>query len=92
MGESTSITSSQPPIMAMQGVLSVVGETRQVIVQGVYELFEKERSTEWLDQTRLNRMVFIGTYIQIHTLILTFTAGYNLDRDILLQSFKKFCL
>ncbi|CAI8023895.1 COBW domain-containing protein 3, partial [Geodia barretti] len=64
-------------IMRMKGVLSVVGESRRVIVQGVYELFEKERSTEWHDQPRLNRLVFIG---------------YNLDREILLQSFKKFCL
>ena len=37
-----------------------MSETRRVIVQGVYELFEKERSTEWQQQTRLNRMVFIG--------------------------------
>jgi G3E family GTPase len=64
-------------IMRMKGVLSVVGETRQVIVQGVYELFEKERSTEWQQGAKLTRMVFIG---------------YHLDRDILLQSFKKVCL
>ena len=81
----------------MQGVLSVVGESRRVIVQGVYELFEKERSTEWHDQPRLNRLVFIGTIYTavIHRLcnsLLICDAGYNLDRDILLQSFKKFCL
>lgn len=29
-------------------------------MQGVYELFEKERSTEWGDDKRLNRLVFIG--------------------------------
>lgn len=40
-----------------------MGETRRVIVQGVYELFERERSTEWEDQIRLNRLVFIGIYI-----------------------------
>ena len=43
-----------------QGLVSLVDETRRVIVQGVYELFEKERSTEWGDSTRLNRLVFIG--------------------------------
>jgi G3E family GTPase len=64
-------------IMRMKGVLSVVDESRRVIVQGVYELFEKERSTEWHDRPRINRLVFIG---------------YNLDGEILLQSFKKFCL
>ena len=31
-----------------------------MIVQGVYELFEKECSTEWEDERRLNRLVFIG--------------------------------
>jgi hypothetical protein len=76
----------------------VVGENRRVVVQGVYELFEKERSTEWQDQPRLNRMVFIGIYF-IHTvnaisisIVMCFFAGYNLDRDILLQSFMRFCI
>lgn len=31
-----------------------------MIVQGVYELFEKERSTKWEAEERLNRLVFIG--------------------------------
>ena len=34
--------------------------SRRVIVQGVYELYEKMTSTEWGDDTRLNRLVFIG--------------------------------
>ena len=49
----------------MKGVLSLVSETRRVIVQGVYELFEKERSTEWGEEPRINRLVFIGTNIII---------------------------
>ena len=49
----------------MKGVLSLVSETRRVIVQGVYELFEKERSTEWGEEARINRLVFIGTNIII---------------------------
>ena len=49
----------------MKGVLSLVSETRRVIVQGVYELFEKERSTEWGEEARINRLVFIGTSIII---------------------------
>ncbi|XP_064386775.1 zinc-regulated GTPase metalloprotein activator 1-like [Halichondria panicea] len=64
-------------IMRMKGVLSVVGETRRVIVQGVYELFEKEPSTEWGSERRINRLVFIG---------------YNLDKDILMDSFRTACL
>ena len=77
----------------------MVGETRQVIVQGVYELFEKERSTEWQQGAKLTRMVFIGTYTScVHHLMAVqiggafLLAGYHLDRDILLQSFKKVCL
>ena len=31
-----------------------------MIVQGVYELFEKECSTKWEDKERLSRLVFIG--------------------------------
>lgn len=64
-------------VMRMKGVLSLLGETRRVIIQGVYELFEKERSTEWDDTPRLNRLIFIG---------------YNLDKDLLLDSFKTYCV
>ena len=75
----------------------MVDESRRVIVQGVYELFEKERSTEWHDHPRINRLVFIGIIplFFLHRLCNSLSicdAGYNLDREILLQSFKKFCL
>ena len=43
-----------------QGVVSLTNESRRVIVQGVYELFEKEPTTEWRDEERINRFVFIG--------------------------------
>ena len=34
-------------------------------MQGVYELYEKERSTEWEGEQRLSRLVFIGKpYVQ----------------------------
>ena len=45
-------------------MISLVGETKRVIVQGVYELFEKEPSTEWGDEQRINRLVFIGEVFQ----------------------------
>ncbi len=35
-----------------------------MIVQGVYELYEKMASTEWGDEERLNRLVFIGETIR----------------------------
>ena len=44
----------------------MVTEDRRVIVQGVYELFEKETSTEWAGEPRVNRLVFIGT-VHTHT-------------------------
>ena len=44
----------------LQGVLALLSNSRRVIVQGVYELYEKVASTEWMDDTRLNRLVFIG--------------------------------
>ena len=54
---------SDYPLSFTQGVISLVGETRRVIVQGVYELFEKEPSTEWADEQRINRLVFIGRHL-----------------------------
>lgn len=50
------------PPWPSQGVLSIIGKTKRVIVQGVYELFEKEPSTEWGDEERVNRLVFIGNF------------------------------
>ena len=46
-------------------MISLVGETRRVIIQGVYELFEKEPSTEWENEERINRLVFIGEFVNI---------------------------
>ena len=43
-----------------QGVVSVTSNTRRMIVQGVYELFDKEYSTDWGSEARVNRLVFIG--------------------------------
>ena len=57
--------------------MHIHGEDRQVILQGVYELYETHPTTPWeVGQERISRLVVIGT---------------NLDYDILLQSFKK-CL
>ena len=48
------------PVIGCQGVVSLVSESRRVIVQGVYELYEKEHTTEWKGDKRLCRLVFIG--------------------------------
>jgi len=43
-------------------VLSLYSSSRRVIVQGVYELYEKMTTTEWGDEARINRLVFIGEF------------------------------
>ena len=40
-----------------------------MIVQGVYELFDKEQSTDWGDDERINRLVFIGQLVQLHVML-----------------------
>ena len=45
----------------LKGVLSLRNFTRRVILQGVYELFDKQETTEWCNkEERVNRFVFIG--------------------------------
>ena len=70
-------------------------------MQGVYELFEKEPSTEWGNGERINRLVFIGEFVSATEIVIQnnmtmclpfLIAGYSLDRDVLLDSFKRTCL
>ena len=40
----------------------MVHSSRRVLIQGVYELYETEPTTEWAqDEPRINRLVFIGS-------------------------------
>jgi G3E family GTPase len=55
-----------------KGVLAFSGETRKVILQGVHMLFEVAPSVEWGEETRKNRIIFIGK---------------NLERGLLTQGF-----
>ncbi|XP_064624263.1 zinc-regulated GTPase metalloprotein activator 1-like [Lineus longissimus] len=64
-------------IYRLKGVVSVRGNPRRVLLQAVHELYDRQDTTAWeQDNTRLNRMVFIGRY---------------LDRNRLDEEFKK-CL
>ncbi|KAM5330013.1 zinc-regulated GTPase metalloprotein activator 1C isoform 3-T3 [Glossophaga mutica] len=58
----------------VQGLVSIKDKPQQVIVQGVYELYDVEETpVSWKDDTeRMNRLVLIGR---------------NLDKDILKQLF-----
>ena len=41
----------------------MVDSSRRMLLQGVYELYETEPTTEWRqDEPRINRLVFIGEY------------------------------
>ena len=44
-----------------QGVVSVAGEERRVLVQAVHEVFQQMPTTKWSEaEDRLNTLVFIG--------------------------------
>ena len=47
-------------IFRMKGFISVVGESRRFIFQGVHMLFDGQPDREWGDEPRRNQLVFIG--------------------------------
>ena len=58
------------PLSMLQGVLSMVDSSRRMLLQGVYELYETEPTTEWRqDEPRINRLVFIGEYYDTQSCI-----------------------
>ncbi|KAI8333913.1 cobalamin synthesis protein P47K [Chlamydoabsidia padenii] len=71
------LASMGPKIYRMKGILNVHGENDRFIFQGVHMLFDGQQDRPWNDgECRNNRLVFIGK---------------DLDRDIIIDSFKK-CL
>jgi G3E family GTPase len=63
-------------IFRMKGVLSVKGQARRLVFQGVHMLLDHDLGKPWGNESRLNRMVFIGR---------------ALDRDALHDGFRQ-CL
>jgi G3E family GTPase len=50
-----------PNILRMKGILNLKGDPHQFVFQGVHMMFEGRPGREWeKDETRLNRLVFIG--------------------------------
>ena len=47
-------------IFRMKGFISVAGESRRFIFQGVHMLFDGQPDREWGDDPRRNQLVFIG--------------------------------
>ena len=60
-------------IYRMKGVLSIEGEAKRFVFQGIHMLFDGKPMEPWGDEPRSNKMIFIGK---------------NLDREELLASFK----
>jgi G3E family GTPase len=61
-------------IFRMKGVLSIKGESRRFVFQGVHMLFDGQADREWGAEQRHNSLIFIGR---------------NLDRAALNEGFRK---
>jgi G3E family GTPase len=57
----------------MKGVLSIAGDDRRFVFQGVHMLFDGRPDRPWGESARENRLIFIGR---------------NLDRAALTEGFK----
>ena len=60
-------------IFRMKGFISLAGESRRFVFQGVHMLFDGQPDREWADAPRRNQLVFIGR---------------NLDEQSMRQGFK----
>jgi G3E family GTPase len=49
-----------PDIYRMKGVLSVRGDSKRFVFQGVHMLFDGQPGKPWGSEPRTNRLVFIG--------------------------------
>uniref|UniRef100_A0A8C7KJ41 COBW domain containing n=1 Tax=Oncorhynchus kisutch TaxID=8019 RepID=A0A8C7KJ41_ONCKI len=60
-------------VIRLKGIVSIAGKAKQVMLQGVHELYELDETPQvWGEEPRVNRLVFIGR---------------NLDREILQEQF-----
>jgi G3E family GTPase len=50
-------------IFRMKGILSVQGEPRRVLLQGVHQFFEGVQGREWGDEPRQNSLITIGRHL-----------------------------
>lgn len=62
-----------PDIFRMKGILSIRGEDRRFVFQGVHMLFDGRPDRPWQGEQRVNQLVFIGR---------------NLDREALTKGFR----
>jgi G3E family GTPase len=58
----------------MKGILSLHGEDERYVFQGVHMLFDAKAGTPWeANESRINRLVFIGRDLDREHLNLSFT-------------------
>ena len=77
----------------IQGEISIVGESKRVIVQAVHELFDQQVTTPWESQTiRACTLVFIGKSICLISKQTNFTHCWYLSEFVCLFVFVCVCL
>ena len=64
-------------IFRMKGFISVAGESRRFVFQGVHMLFDAQRDKEWGDTPRRNQLVFIGRNLDEEGMRRDFDACLN---------------
>lgn len=65
-------------VMRLKALVNIRGFERKLVIQGVYDMFDKHEGEVWGDsEERASRVVVIG---------------YSLDRELLEASFRKHCV
>jgi G3E family GTPase len=69
----TLLRTQGPDIFRMKGILSIAGEDRRFVFQGVHMLFDGRPDRPWGAEPRQNRLIFIGRNLDRAAL----TAGFE---------------
>ncbi|MDE2919030.1 MAG: GTP-binding protein [Chloroflexota bacterium] len=64
-------------IFRMKGFISIAGESRRFVFQGVHMLFDGQPDREWGDAPRRNQLVFIGRNLDEQSMRQDFEACLN---------------
>ena len=73
LGQNCSV-SAGVDIFRMKGFISVAGESRRFVFQGVHMLFDGQPDREWGDAPRRNQLVFIGRNLDEQSMRKAFEA------------------
>lgn len=61
-------------IYRMKGVLSIAGQSQRFVFQGIHMLFDGKPMTEWGDEPRSNKLIFIGKNLNREELVAGFMS------------------